>query len=235
MTTYRVERWCTWSGLLGVILFFLGFVISGFIPPLPASSTVEQVVAHYQAHANGIRGGMVLMMTSGMFVAPMIGIISAQMKRIPGASPALAYGQIAAGTANMMFFFIPALLFVATAYRPERNPELTFMMNDLSWIMAVLPWPPAFMANMCIAAAIFSDRSAQPLFPRWLGYLNIWVSIGYIPGGLLPFFKSGPFAWQGVLVFWLAGTMFMIWFIAMTVSLLKLIARQEREAQLPQA
>jgi hypothetical protein len=46
---------------------------------------------------------------------------------------------------------------------------------------------------------------------------------------LLAFFKSGPFAWNGALVFWLAGSTFFVWFIVMTVTLLKAI-RQEQES-----
>lgn len=224
---YTVERWCTWSGLIAIVLFFTGFVLSQFVPPLSPALTPEQVVAHYQQHANSIRGGMVIMMISGMFMAPFIGVISAQIKRMQGISPALSYSQISAGTANAMFFFIPALLFVVTAYRPERNPDITFFMNDMAWIIAVLPWPPAFMQNLSIAAAILTDKSPEPIFPRWLAYLNIWVSIAFIPGGLLPFFKVGPFAWSGLLVFWLAGSVFVIWFIAMVVMLFKAINRQE--------
>jgi hypothetical protein len=230
MNSYRIERLCAWSGLVAVTLFFFGFIFSQFIPPLSPAMTVDEVVAHYQQHANGIRGGMVLMMISGMFMAPMVGVISAQLRRMEGVSPALSYAQLCAGATNAMFFFIPALFFVATAFRPDRNPELTYLMNDLSWIMAVLPWPPAFMQNMVIAAAILCDKSANPIFPRWLAYLNIWVSLCYIPGGLLPFFKVGPFAWSGLLVFWLAATVFIVWFIAMTAMLLKAINRQEREA-----
>lgn len=230
MNRYKVERWCTWSGMIGVVLFFCGFLSSRFIPPPSPSLTVEQVVMHYQQHANGIRLGMVVMMISGMFIAPMIGVISSQLRRIKDVSPALIYGQVSAGTANAMFFFVPAVLFVVTAYRPDRAPELTYLMNDLCWIMAVLPWPPAFIQNIIIAVAILGDKSAQPIFPRWLAYMNIWVSLGFIPGGLLPFFKSGPFAWNGIFVFWLAGSVFFLWFVAMTAMLLKAIDRQEREA-----
>lgn len=227
MTRYQIERWCAWSGMIGVILFFCGFVFSHFVPPPSPSLTQEQVVLHYQTYANEIRGAMVIFIISGMFVVPMFGLISAQIKRMEGVSPALCYAQLCAGATNAMFFFIPGLMFVVTAYRPERNPELTFLLNDMSWIFAVLPWPPAFIQNIVFAAAILTDKSAQPIFPRWLAYLNIWVSLAYIPSGLLPFFKSGPFAWNGILVFWLAGSVFIIWFVAMTAMLLKAIKRQE--------
>ena len=176
--------------MIGVILFFCGFVFSHFVPPPSPSLTQEQVVLHYQTYANEIRGAMVIFIISGMFVVPMFGLISAQIKRMEGVSPALCYAQLCAGATNAMFFFIPGLMFVVTAYRPERNPELTFLLNDMSWIFAVLPWPPAFIQNIVFAAAILTDKSAQPIFPRWLAYLNIWVSLAYIPGGLLPFFKS---------------------------------------------
>ena len=227
MTRYQIERWCAWSGMIGVILFFCGFVFSHFVPPPSPSLTQEQVVLHYQTYANEIRGAMVIFIISGMFVVPMFGLISAQIKRMEGVSPALCYAQLCAGATNAMFFFIPGLMFVVTAYRPERNPELTFLLNDMSWIFAVLPWPPAFIQNIVFAAAILTDKSVQPIFPRWLEYLNIWVSLAYIPSGLLPFFKSGPFAWNGILVFWLAGSVFIIWFVAMTAMLLKAIKRQE--------
>jgi hypothetical protein len=229
MSPFTIQRLCTWGGLLGVVLFFLGFAFSGFIPPPSPSLTQEAVAAHYQQHATGIRSGMVLMMISGMFIPPLVGVIAAQMKRIPGLPPALIYAQISAGTANSLFFFIPPVLFIVTAFRPERSPELTYLMNDLSWIMAVIEWPPAFMQNLVIGIAVLHDKSPRPVFPRWVAYVNFWVALAFVPGGLLAFFKSGPFAWNGALVFWLAGSTFFVWFIVMTVTLLKAI-RQEQES-----
>lgn len=232
MNPYSLERLCVWSGILAVTLFFLGFVFAGFIPPPPPSRSIEEVVAYYQLHATGIRGGMVVMMISGMFVPPLVAVISAQMRRIPGAHPLLVYGQLSAGTLGAVFFIAGALVFVVAAFRPDRPPDLTYMLNDMGWIVAVLPWSPAFIQNVIIGTAILGDKSAQPLFPRWLAYFNFWVAIGFVPGGLLPFFKSGPFAWGGVFVFWLAGSVFIAWFIVMTVVLLKAIRRQELEAAL---
>jgi len=229
MTQYKMQRLCVWSGMVGVTLFFMGFLLAGFIPPPSPSLTQEQVASYYQINATGIRSGMVIMMISGMFMAPQIGVISAQLKRIPGVSPALVYAQLSAGTASAMFFFIPAVLFIVTAFRPDRSPEITYTLNDLCWIMAVIPWSPAFMQNVVIGAAAINDKSAEPIFPRWMGYFNYWVAIGFIPGGLLAFFHSGPFAWSGVFAFWLAGTVFVIWFIVMTIMLLKAVNRQERE------
>jgi len=43
------------------------------------------------------------------------------------------------------------------------------------------------------------------------------------------FFKHGPFAWNGVLAWWIPLTMFFIWFVVMTVLLLRAIADDERQ------
>jgi hypothetical protein len=229
VNSFGIQRACTWSGIVGVSLFFLALICAHFLPPPSPSLDQDAVVAIYQQHTNGILVGMLMMMVSGMFIMPLVGVISAQIKRISGISPALVYAQISAGTVGAVFFFVPALLFIVTAFRPERPAELTYLMNDFCWIGAVLPFPPTFMQNIIIAVSILSDRSPQPIFPRWLAYANIWISIGLLPTLLLPFFKRGPFAWNGILVFWLDATVLGIWFIIMTVTLLKAISREESD------
>jgi hypothetical protein len=175
---------------------------------------------------------MVLTLISGMFVMPMVGVISAQIRRIPRISSAVVYAQISAGAAGTVFFFLGAVAFLTAAYRPERAIDITYVLNDFAWIMAVITWPPACMQCVIIGIAVLSDAGTPPVFPRWVAFLNFWVAIGFVPSGLLPFFKSGPFAWNGLLVFWLAGSVFGAWFIAMTVVLLKAI-RQEELATTP--
>lgn len=229
MNPYTVQRFYTWSGVIGVLIFFFGFVFAGFFPPPSPSWDVERVVAHYQQHANGIRAGMVMMMISGMFIAPLVAVISAQMRRIPGAHPVMVYGQLSAGTLGAVFFITGALVFMVAAYRPDRPAEITYMLNDMGWIVTVIPFSPALIQNVIIGVAILSDRQARPVFPRWVAYFNFWVALGFLPGGLLPFFKSGPFAWNGIFVFWLAGSVFFAWFVVMTAMLLRAVRQQEQD------
>jgi hypothetical protein len=227
MNRFDVERLCAWAGVAAIVLFFGGFICADFIPPPSPSFTVPQVASFYQAHSFGIRIGMLMMLTSGMFMAPFTAVISAQLGRIADISPALVYGQLVIGAANCLFFFIPAVLFLVTAYRPDRPPELTYMLNDLSWIMAVLPWPPACMQSLIIGLAVINDRAAAPVFPRWVAYLNFWIAIGFTSASVLVFFKAGPFAWSGLVPFWFAGTIFVVWFVMMVVTVLRAIGRQK--------
>lgn len=226
MNKNKFEIVCAWSGTICMLLFFAGLVLSDFIPPLSPSLTADQVAAHYREHASGIRAGMDLMLLSGMFYAAFTAGMSGQMRRIPGVNHTAVYTQLVAGAFACLTFLVPAMLFEVTAFRPERSPEITQTLNDMSWIITVIPWPPFMTQNFSLAYAILGDRRSQPLFPRWIGYLNIWAPISFTPGVLLPFFKSGPFAWSGVLVFWIPAAIFGAWFLIMTAHLLKAIKRQ---------
>ncbi|MHB8695126.1 MAG: hypothetical protein ACYDHH_28160 [Solirubrobacteraceae bacterium] len=46
------------------------------------------------------------------------------------------------------------------------------------------------MELLAIAGAILQDHSPHPVFPRWVGYFNIWAAISFTPVVLLIFFKK---------------------------------------------
>jgi hypothetical protein len=214
--------------MVAVLLFFAGFLIAGFLPLPGPGMTMAQVATMYQTGGTRILAGMVVMMASGMFMAPTVGVISQQMDRIPGVPSALSYAQIAAGACGIMFFFLGPILFMVTAYRPERPAEITYMLNDASWIVTVLPWPPAFMENVVIGVAILFDKGPAKVFPRWVGWMNFFVALGFLPGTGLLFVTQGPFAWNSLYGFWVPGSVFGVWFMVMTWALLKAIGAEER-------
>ena len=91
------------------------------------------------------------------------------------------------------------LLFIGGQFRPERPAELTKLVNDLSYVMLILPWPPILGQLGALVVAIFNDRNSEPVFPRWLGYFDLWVGFLLLPASMIIFFKTGPFAWTGII------------------------------------
>src|SRR5262249_510136 len=138
--------------------------------------------------------------------------------------------QLAAGAFACLTFLVPAMMFAVTAFRPDRAADSTLLLNDMTWIFLVMPWPPFMAQNFAFAFAILSDTRTTPLFPSWLGSLNLWPPIISPPGALLPFFKSGPFAWNGIFVFWIPAIVFGIQFVANVVWLLKAINGEAHES-----
>jgi hypothetical protein len=217
------QRFCAFSGIICPLLFFGGLLLCGFLPPLRPGASAIEIATHYQQHATGIRFGTALILLASMFYIAYSGAIYGQIRRIPGSGHTAAGVNLAGGAVAAVTFMIPAMLWAVTAFRPDRSPEATQMLNDVAWFIVVMPWAPFMAQNFAFAFATLSDSRQRPLFPRWLGYLNIWATLVYTPAIVLQFFKSGPFAWDGVFVFWLPAVVFGIQFVSNTVLLLKAV------------
>jgi hypothetical protein len=233
MRNLQFQRVCAWSGMVCIVLFVAAFFVADFIPPLSPNLDAVSTARHYQEHTLGVRFGAVLMLLSPMFYVTYTAIISAQLRRIPGLHRVVSYVQLAAGSFACLTFLVPAMLFLVTAFRPERPVEDTALLSDLSWILLVIAWQPFMPQMIAFSYGILTDRRPTPLFPRWLAYLNLWVAMMFTPATCLAFFKTGPLAWNGVFGFWIPGVVFIIMFIANTAMLLRAV-RTPDQVDLPE-
>lgn len=223
----KSQLFCAWCGIGFLLLFTAGWwFLARFLPPPAPSLDAAEVAAIYQQHTGGIRFGLVLAMIAAALTAPWVAVIAIQLRRIEGNTPALAHTMLVAGAVGVLVLLLPTLLWTTAAFRPERGADLVMLLNDLGWLLFVMTFSPFFIQNLVIGLAILGDKGAEPVFPRWLGYFNIWVAILFVPGGLVTFFKTGPFAWNGLLAFWLPLVVFFIWFLIMFAALLSAIRQQ---------
>jgi hypothetical protein len=225
------QRICAWSGMVCVSLFFGAFALMHFVPPISPGQSAAQIAHHYQDHTNSIRFGALLMLLSSMFYAAFTALISAQMRRMAGIHHVAIYTQLAAGAFACLTFLVPGLIFEVAAFRPDRDPSQTLLLNDMGWIFMVMPWMPFLTQNWTFAYAILTDEREKPVFPRWLAYCNIWAIIIFSPAVALPFFKSGVFAWNGLFVVWIPAFVFIAQFVVNTWALLRAIGQEEQEAR----
>lgn len=79
---------------------------------------------------------------------------------------------------------LPVFIFAAASYRPERNPEITQALNDLGWLPFIMNWVPAVIQALAIGFAIFGNAGAKEVFPRWVGYYNLWSGFIFCAGAL---------------------------------------------------
>lgn len=229
----RTQRLAVWTGPLLCLLFGIGLVgLAQWVPPPRADASMAEVAAMYSEHTNRLRSGLVLMMLGAGFLASWGSAITTQLKRIEGSHSPMTWTNLACTAANVMVVTVPVMVMIAASFRPDRNPEITQALNDLAWIMFVMVFPPVMVQELAIAGAVFGN-SEQKIYPRWVGYFNVWCALLLLPALLLPFFKTGAFAWQGVLEFWLAGIVFFGWIVVMTVATLGAIKQQESEQAAP--
>jgi hypothetical protein len=226
----QTQLLCLWCGPAAIVVFLAGFwLLAGLLPPISPDDTAREIQAIYQDNTDLKRAGFVLIMIGGALTGPFAAAICTQMRRVEGEDSPLAYTELGMGMIGVLLFVIPSFLMQAAAFRPDRDPELIQLINDAAWLPFIGAFAAAVIQNIAIAVVAFRDEEAK-VFPRWLGYFNIWVALLFLPAGLIYFFKTGPFAWDGIFCFWLPLTVFSAWFAAMFVVLRQAILRQDAEA-----
>ena len=80
---------------------------------------------------------------------------------------------------------------------------------------------------------ILQDHRPVPGIPRWVGYVCVWAGLLFSPGSFLVFFKDGPMAWNGLLVFWVPIGSFLVWMVAVVMAMLRATAAAEPAPERP--
>ena len=228
----RAQMVCAWLGPIFMLILIPAWMGMGFLPPLMPTLSPEEVALHYEQHRTGIRLGATLFMQFCMFGIAWSAAIAAQMRRIEdGPSPVLTYLQLVCGTIAYVLFVFSAFAWTAAAYRPDLDPQVLYVLNDYGWLALIMPVMSATMQAIAIGVVILSDKRPDPIFPRWAAYFNFWAGLLFLPGAMATFFKAGPFAWNGLLAFWIPLNVFGLWIIGMAILVTRAARRQEREAQ----
>jgi hypothetical protein len=210
----RIQLWCAWCGPIAAVVALVGFLIAGVLPsPLGPDDSVAEVVAFYATDTPRVVAGIVIAGVGFGLVFPLIAVIAVTMVRMEGRTPILTFLQLATGAATGVLLLIPMMLMAICGFRPDRNPEITVTLNDISWLMFITPIAPFMVQNIAIGTAILNDR--RHILPRWAGYLNLLIAFSFTPDVLPYFLHSGPFAWRGIFVFWLALTTYCVYLVAM--------------------
>lgn len=224
------QRFALYCGGLFPVVFFIGMIVAGLFPlPSPHDSLAD--VRHFWTDdPNRMRLGCFIMIASAAMQAPLAGLIGVHMRRIEGRHSVLAFTEILLGGVAVLAVLIPVMFFINLSFRPNLADDQTLLFfHDQAWLIFVGMWSAATMQNICIGIAALRDKRARPILPRWYGYFNIWVGTLFIPGGCIYFFKSGAFAWNGLMAFWVPATVFGTWFVVTFFVFRKVIAEQPEE------
>ncbi|PLN80600.1 hypothetical protein BDW42DRAFT_170442 [Aspergillus taichungensis] len=125
------------------------------------------------------------------------------LSNIPGINPNILSLQSSCGTAAGMSLAVIAPCFGATVYRLERDPALTQLLNDLSWLVFTVVTSQFATQEFAISFGILSDTRAKPLVPHWVAWVNSLLTLTYIPAYSAHCVHEGPMAWDGAVTFWL--------------------------------
>jgi hypothetical protein len=220
------QRICLWLVPVFGVLLVAAFSIAGFVPPLSPTLPAQDVADFYRNHIGQIRAGMITVNLCGLMFIPFFMVIVVQMQRMANPSRALAYAYLSAAASAGSIFLLADLCWSIAAFRPERDPQLILMLNDLAWMAFVSPVGFMMAQNIFLALAIYMDAARKPVFPRWVGHFNILAALLIAPGAFSLMFKEGPLAWDGSLAFGLRFGSFAVYIAVMFFVVRSALSRQ---------
>lgn len=214
----RILNICSWAGVAAVVVTLAGWLLAGLLPlPLGPSKSAVEVAHFYGTHTTLRMLGFTIATLGICLLMPLVGVVAVHMNRAEGRAPFLTWVQLGTGSVTMLINLLPSMLFCVLTFRgADRDPHTTMMLNDLTWLIFFTPIMPFILQNLSIAALVLG--SERPPFPRWVGYVNLWVALAFVPDVLAYFFHSGVFAWNGVFVFWLALAAYCLFLVVMGVA-----------------
>lgn len=229
---FRAWRLCAWAGpvyLVGLVGFW--GLLAGFVPAPPQHLNAQQITDFFLANNLKIRAGMV----GTLFVAPLYFVwslvISAVMKKIEGPDGVLAQLEFVGGIATAFVTLGFSLMWLTASVRTAlRSPEDIQLLHDLGWFIFDTTIMVTAIQMCAFGAAIFMDKRAKPLLPGWLGWASFAIAATFVAAFIMPFVQDGPFAWHGLITYWLVLTTFFLWMVVTSVLLFPAIRDVERES-----
>jgi hypothetical protein len=230
--SFRAQRiliwWCLiFTAIYGVVLRFLFHML----PPPPATWSAARVAQFYTDHGTEIKWGATIASYTSAFLLPLFVVIAVQMSRHEKGAPVWSITAFAGGIMMSIFLVLPPLFFGVAAFTTTRDPQTTTTMHELG--LLTLTTTDQYYIFSWVAVAVICLRSNTVVhspFPRWFGYFTIWIALMFEAGAIAFNTRTGPFAWNGLLVFWTPLSLFGLWIIVISVLLFKAISQQQAEA-----
>jgi hypothetical protein len=219
-----------WTGpAVGAVLVVALLAFPGFFPPMSPTMTADQVAQFYAEHTDWIRFSQITFNLCGIMLLPFFMVIVVQMKRMKTQSHIFAYCYLTAIVSGATIFALSNVFFLVAAFRPDRNPELTLLLNDLAWIVFIAPIGMVLAQFLLLAAAVHFDDGPAPVFPRWVGPYSLATGVAITPAAGAAVWLTGPLAWDGLLSFWLRNGAFAAFVVVMFFVLRRAVLRQAVE------
>jgi hypothetical protein len=190
--------------------------------------TADEVAAFYRDPENlpRIRYSMILFNWFAVGLIPILALIVLQIRRMAHRTPIFSYAILACAAGGPTIFLMANLFWLLAAFRPERDPQLTLLFNDLAWVTFSTQVGFLIAQSVILALAIYLDRQARPVFERWVAHFNLAVAALLVPAAFVGAAMTGPLAWDGLLTFWVRNAAIGLWIVVMGVLLGRAIYRQ---------
>jgi membrane protein implicated in regulation of membrane protease activity len=205
-------------------------VIAGYIPAPPQDWTPAQITAKFTEHNTAVKVGMV----GTLFFAPCYFVwttlVSRLIRRMEGPNGLLSQIELLGGALTVVVTQLFSACWLAGAFHiGDRRSQDVLLMHDLGWMFFNMTFVVTFVQMLGFGSAILTDPRRHSLFPRWLAWVSYGCAATFLVVVLMPFVKNGPFAWNGLLTYWVALIGYWSWAVLAMYFVFPAIRRVEEE------
>lgn len=229
----RSQIFLTWWALIFMAIFTFALIfLLHVVPPPDATMSSEEIKSWYQSHDQSIKWGAGICGLVSAFFVPLSAVVAAQVRRHETAFPIWSQTVLIAGGLTAIFLVFPPIAFGTAAFDPDRSADATAIMHQFGLLMLVTTdmWY-VFMWVALIVVSLKPHKVVNSPFPRWYGYLCIFSMSVFEFGWIAFLTETGPFAWDGAIVWWAVFSIFFLWIIVTGVLLLQALNRQLADAK----
>ena len=217
-----------WLSLTMTTVFGISLgLLLHMIPPPAANQTAEQIKDWYLSRQSEIKIGATIASWSAASILPFWAVTAIQIGRHEKGRRIWAVLAAMSGAMMTIFLVLPPLCFGTAAFAPERAADVTALMHQFGVLALVTTDQYYVFGFVAVAVAcLLPHRVEHSAFPRWFGWFTIWLTVMAEAGALAFNLRTGPFAWNGLFVFWIPFGFFAPWLIAASYLLIRSLKRQ---------
>jgi hypothetical protein len=227
---FKYWKICAWNGPLFMIVYMIFWGMCFNYPPRSGALTAAQVAATFREWPNLFRTGMVVAMTFAVSYAVWAIAISKVQGKIVGKDSILNDLQVWGGGLTVVPLLVTSAMWLTAGYSPDLPDTQLKQLLDNAWMLLDMAYSVTSVQMFAMGVAFLADKRVKPLMPRWVAWYGIWVGIAFIAECLMPFYKTGPFARNGWLNFWVEFLIWFAWAFLVSFYVIKGITRLQEEA-----
>ena len=226
--TWRI---CAFSGALyataGLIFWAL---VAGYLPAPPEALHGQEIKDFFLVDQTRIRVGMVGYIAVAVFYVVWSAVVARVMQRIEGPYGFLHRLEFFGGIATTFVTLFSGVMWLAASFRTaERTPGEVQLLSDVGWFIFDCTFMVTLLQFVVLGVVILRDRQPEPYLPRWTAWLTFLCAASFLPLVAMPFLETGPFAWDGLLNYWVALGLFFAVIYSLTWYLYLAVKRIETE------
>jgi hypothetical protein len=228
---WRHDEKCElWIGWWTLVVFYnlyglLFFVIARTQPPPQPSLHPAGIVQWFADRHYGLLYGYAVVFIVGGATAIMNATLAYTMRRM-SVSRVFAYSYLLIyALATLPGMLIMGVVCTVGAMRPDRNPVLMSWLYDFAFLSFEGTMGVFLIGSLVWMVAVLLDEN--DVFPKWFGYLNLCNALTEVVVAPAWIFKSGVFAWNGTIAWWINMAVFVVYTTAFLTLLRRLILRED--------